>query len=173
MLPMRAPAAGRCRMARRCRNKRRQREPQGAGPCLRTQGRDHGSEHDSTVQALIRDRRTPFEIRLYCAAQPDLTMNGKRPLTKAESAHMGRISAMRCVCCYLLSAQQETASQVHHIRADREERNHRLTIPLCEACHAGRNGIHGDKALLRILKISEWALLAIVIGWLLETRKAI
>lgn len=85
---------------------------------------------------------------------------------------MGRIKAMRCVCCYLLDQQQETPTDVHHIRADREERNHRLTIPLCWACHQGPKGVHGDKSLLRLLKMTEWAMLAFVIGWLQERMAA-
>lgn len=36
--------------------------------------------------------------------------------TKAASRHMGRIKAMRCVCCYLLDRTQASLTDVHHIR---------------------------------------------------------
>jgi hypothetical protein len=71
---------------------------------------------------------------------------------------------MDCVCCRLLGQKQESRTDCHHIREDREERNDWLTIPLChDSCHQGRFGVHGDKTYLRILKVSEWGLLAVVI----------
>lgn len=76
---------------------------------------------------------------------------------------MGRIAALRCVCCRLLDREQESRSCVHHIREDREPRNPWLTIPLCWACHQGPLGIHGNKTYLRMAKRSEWGLLAEVI----------
>jgi hypothetical protein len=35
-----------------------------------------------------------------------------------------------------------------------------LTIPLCPDCHTGPRGIHGDKSILRTLKLDELDLLA-------------
>ena len=35
-----------------------------------------------------------------------------------------------------------------------------LTIPLCEPCHTGPRGIHGDKSIMRTLKLSELDMLA-------------
>jgi Recombination enhancement, RecA-dependent nuclease len=77
--------------------------------------------------------------------------------------HMAKIASMPCICCKLLSMEQSTGSEVHHIRAEREPRNDFLTIPLCEGCHRERLGVHGDKTYLRMLKMSEWGLLAEVI----------
>lgn len=74
--------------------------------------------------------------------------------------HMGRLKTMRCICCTLLDRKQEQITDVHHIREERTARNDMLTIPLCWDCHQGPNGIHGDKTYLRILKMSEWDLLA-------------
>ena len=76
---------------------------------------------------------------------------------------MGRVAAMRCVCCRLLSMKQEGRTYCHHIREEREARNDFLTLPLCWSCHQGGNGVHGTKAYLRMLKLSEWGLLAHVI----------
>jgi hypothetical protein len=83
--------------------------------------------------------------------------------TKASRAHMGRVKRMSCVCCRLMGSTQTSVSDVHHIRQDREERNDWLTIPLCHnSCHQGPLGVHGDKTFLRILKLTEWGLLAVV-----------
>jgi hypothetical protein len=83
--------------------------------------------------------------------------------TKAEKRHMGRIAAMGCICCRLMGVRQDSKTDVHHIREDREARNDFLTLPLChDSCHQGPLGVHGDKTFLRLLKMSEWALLAVV-----------
>ena len=79
------------------------------------------------------------------------------------SQHMALIASMRCVVCQLLDREQETRSFVHHIREDREPRNDFLTLPLCWADHQGPLGVHGDQTYLRMLKSSEWRLLAHVI----------
>jgi hypothetical protein len=84
--------------------------------------------------------------------------------------HMERIAAMPCICCRLLGMQQQYKSNVHHIRQDREARNDFLTLPLCLPCHQGEGGVHGDKRFLRMLKMSEWALLAKVIEELENER---
>lgn len=77
---------------------------------------------------------------------------------------MDRIAAMQCICCRLLGMQQDSKTDCHHIRDEREARNDFLTLPLChESCHQGPKGVHGDKTYLRMLKCSEWALLAEVI----------
>jgi hypothetical protein len=83
--------------------------------------------------------------------------------TKAEKRHMGRIAAMGCICCRLMGVRQDSKTDVHHIREDREARNDFLTLPLChDSCHQGPLGVHGDGTFLRILKLSEWGLLAVV-----------
>jgi len=53
--------------------------------------------------------------------------------------------------------------QVHHIREGQglaQRADSWLTIPLCVDCHTGKNGIHGDRAMLRIMKTDELGLLA-------------
>jgi hypothetical protein len=35
-----------------------------------------------------------------------------------------------------------------------------LTIPLCSDCHTGSQGVHGDKTMMRIHKVTELDLLA-------------
>lgn len=77
--------------------------------------------------------------------------------------HMERIAAMPCICCRLLAMKQAEKTNVHHIREGREARNDFLTLPLCWFHHQGAGGVHGDKRYLRMLKLTEWGLLAKVI----------
>lgn len=87
--------------------------------------------------------------------------------TKKEKAHMGRIKSMQCICCTLLGQQQTSPTDVHHLREGQggaQRASDFLTIPLChDDCHQGRNGIHGERVYLRILKMTELDLLAATI----------
>jgi hypothetical protein len=77
---------------------------------------------------------------------------------------MRRIKTMRCICCSLLGREQQSTTDAHHIRANGQARNDWLTIPLChDDCHQGAQGVHGDRTWLRMLKMSEWDLLAATI----------
>lgn len=92
--------------------------------------------------------------------------------TAREKRHLARIGAMRCVCCRLMGQPQQYPTEVHHIRTGQggaQRAPHQLTLPLCgEGCHRGPLGVHGDKTFLRILKMTELDLLAVVIDELLE-----
>lgn len=81
---------------------------------------------------------------------------------------MGRLKRMQCVCCKLLEARQAQTTDVHHIIVNDQPRNHFLTIPLCWSCHQGPLGVHGDKTFLRMLKMTEWSLLAFVMAELMR-----
>jgi hypothetical protein len=73
------------------------------------------------------------------------------------------IGGMECVCCSLLDQKQQGRTTVHHIREAQgmsQRASDFLSIPLCYDCHQGPNGIHGDRALLRVLKCEELDLLA-------------
>lgn len=80
---------------------------------------------------------------------------------------MGRIAAMQCICCTLLGQPQTSKTDVHHLREGQggaQRASDFLTIPLChDDCHQGRNGIHGERVYLRILKMTELDLLAATI----------
>lgn len=88
--------------------------------------------------------------------------------TRAESAYMGRIANMGCILCRALDRQQESKTDVHHIRTGQgaaQRASNFLTLPLCHgSCHQGPLGIHGNKSLLRLAKVSELDLLALVIA---------
>ena len=90
--------------------------------------------------------------------------------TKAALEHMARIKQLQCICCTLLGRRQESVTDAHHIREDREARNDWLTIPLCYECHRSSLGVHGDKTYLRMLKMSEWGLLAATIELMASQR---
>lgn len=85
---------------------------------------------------------------------------------------MGRVKAMACICCDLMGVRQNMPTDVHHIREHGQERNDWLTLPLCWHCHQGKSGVHGTKDYLRILKMSEFDLLACVIERMASTRVA-
>lgn len=79
---------------------------------------------------------------------------------------MARVASLGCMLCIVLG-QGATPGQVHHIRTEQgtsERASHYLTICLCPECHLGNNGVHGDKTLLRIAKVTELDLLALTIA---------
>ena len=82
-------------------------------------------------------------------------MNGRQ--------YMGLVAQVPCVLCSRNGTPQNGRTFVHHIR-DGQGMQQRaadwLTVALCESCHVGRGGVHGDKTLLRIAKVSEIDLLA-------------
>ena len=79
--------------------------------------------------------------------------------TKAEREHMARVASLPCACC------GQYGVQVHHIRDGQgmaQRASNWLTVPLCEGCHTGQYGVHGDKSRMRARKQSE-------IDWLAGT----
>lgn len=77
-------------------------------------------------------------------------------VSKAKQ-HMAKIAQLPCACC------GETGVHVHHIREGQgmsQRASDFLTIPLCPDCHQGPQGVHGDRALMRIYKLSELDMLA-------------
>jgi hypothetical protein len=84
----------------------------------------------------------------------------------AERDYMGRVAALGCIVCRLMGLGA-TGAQVHHVRAGQGKAQRAgsfCTVPLCEPHHTGPKGIHGDRACLRQLNMSEMDLLDCVIG---------
>jgi hypothetical protein len=85
-------------------------------------------------------------------------------MTKKERQHMDRVAQLGCILCRLLEMEQQSKTDLHHIREGQgmaQRASNWLVIPLChDGCHQGRNGIHGDRSLLRIAKVDEFDLLA-------------
>jgi hypothetical protein len=78
-------------------------------------------------------------------------------MTNAEKAHLERVASLPCACCGAHGVH------VHHIREGQgmsQRASHWLTVPLCHDCHTGPKGIHGDKTMMRIMKMDELDLLA-------------
>lgn len=78
-------------------------------------------------------------------------------VTSSEREYMGRVAELSCCLCGAHSVE------VHHIRAGQgmgQRASNYLTVPLCARCHRGPQGVHGDKSMLRIHKVTEMDLLA-------------
>lgn len=93
---------------------------------------------------------------------------GRKRASTAESDHMGRVKRLACVLCDAIGLQQESPTDVHHLREGQggaQRASHWLTVALChDGCHQGPHGIHGDRARLRQANCTELELLA----WTLE-----
>lgn len=78
--------------------------------------------------------------------------------TKAEAKHLEKLAAMPCSLCGSYHVE------IHHILEGRikgRKSAHFTAIPLCPDCHRGsNNGIHGEQAMLKVMKTTELALLA-------------
>lgn len=77
--------------------------------------------------------------------------------TSAEKRHLDRVASLGCAVC---GTRPVT---VHHIRDGQgmsQRASHWLAIPLCPDCHQGPGGIHGDRSLWRIRKMTELDALA-------------
>jgi hypothetical protein len=76
-------------------------------------------------------------------------MNAKR--------HLSIVASLPCALCGVQPVE------VHHLLSGRtpgRRSSDWLTIPLCPDCHRGKNGIHGQKTMLDIMKKTELDLLA-------------
>lgn len=74
-------------------------------------------------------------------------------MTKSEKIHIERVKNQNCIVC-----DAAAPSDAHHVLEDRasgRKPGHFLIVPLCKACHQGPSGIHGDRALWKIYKMSE------------------
>lgn len=80
--------------------------------------------------------------------------------------HLRTIREMPCVLCEAIGRQQTNPTEAHHVRlwVGAAQRNHdELSCPLCIDCHRGPNGVHGDKALLKVANVDEGDLLAMTL----------
>ena len=88
---------------------------------------------------------------------------------KLEKAWMDAVAKLPCATCGVYGVH------VHHIRTGQgksQRASDFLVLPLCPSCHQGPNGIHGDKAMRKIMKTDELCLLADTIeAVFMETRR--
>ena len=83
--------------------------------------------------------------------------------TAAESRHLGRIKQLPCALCERLGQQQTSPTEANHPREGQgmaQRSSDWLAYPLCYECHRGDNGLHGNRSLFHIAKVSEMDLLA-------------
>ncbi len=74
-------------------------------------------------------------------------------MTSDERAHIERVKHLDCQCC-----GAPGPCDAHHPREGQgmsQRAGHYTAIALCKACHQGPLGVHGDKTLMRIHKLSE------------------
>ncbi len=79
-------------------------------------------------------------------------------MSAASKRHIARVKSLPCAVC-----GQSGPSDAHHIRSGQgmsQRADDFLAIPLCKGCHQGQNGIHGDRAMWRIYKLTELDALA-------------
>jgi len=75
----------------------------------------------------------------------------KKPMSKTEREHVARVKALPCVVC-----AAPGPSEAHEITQGLWF----LSVPCCLDCHRGnRNGIHGQKAMWNVMKLTEEAAL--------------
>ena len=82
-------------------------------------------------------------------------MNGKQ--------YMERVASIPCVLCSHLGEKQGSRTYVHHVREGKgasQRASDYLAVALCWGCHQGPHGVHGDRAFMKIAKLSELDLLA-------------
>lgn len=89
--------------------------------------------------------------------------SGGRMTTIAERQHLIRIKSMPCGVC-----GSKCISDAHHIKEGDRRVSHFAIIPLCRSCHEDpHNGIHGERAMWRVMKKTELLVLAETIEKLL------
>lgn len=62
-------------------------------------------------------------------------------MTAAERAHLRCVKSVACVLC-----DAPPPSIAHHV----VQGDHFTTVAVCESCHVGQRGIHGDQSMLRL-----------------------
>lgn len=81
-------------------------------------------------------------------------------MTKAEQRYLSKVAALPCALCGCEGVH------IHHAREGQgmaQRAQNWLAIPLCQDCHTGPHGFHGDRQLLKARKVDEMDLLAMTI----------
>lgn len=53
------------------------------------------------------------------------------------------VHGLPCVVCWLQTGERVYGVHAHHLESARDNLSDWLEVPLCEAHHTGKNGIHG------------------------------
>lgn len=79
----------------------------------------------------------------------------KKPMTAAERRHVDLVKSLPCSVC-----DKAGPSDAHEL----EQGNWWTAVALCRDCHTGKNGIHGQKTMWRVMKMNELDALGITIA---------
>lgn len=80
--------------------------------------------------------------------------------TAGMKKHMNRVAELPCCTC------GATGVQLHHVREGQgmaQRASNWLVVPLCPPCHTGSRGVHGDRSMMRIKKLTELDMLAMTL----------
>ena len=77
-------------------------------------------------------------------------------MLKSEAKHIERVKNLPCGVC-----GHYAPSDAHHILENSRRVSHFAVIPLCKDCHQdSHNGIHGEKAMWKVMRKTELLVLA-------------
>ena len=85
---------------------------------------------------------------------------------KAGVNHLDRVHSIPCVLCAKLGLTQLTRTTAHHVRTGQgasQRADDMLTAAICEECHQGPQGVHGDRGRLKMAGLSELMLVALTL----------
>lgn len=80
--------------------------------------------------------------------------------TAGMRRYMGLVAEQPCCTC------GATGVQLHHVREGQgmaQRASNFLVVPLCPSCHTGSRGVHGDRSMMRLKKLTEMDMLAMTI----------
>lgn len=90
-------------------------------------------------------------------------------MSKADKAHMDRISQLPCIVCWYKLGIETRPVEVHHVSVPADDC---AIAPLCYEHHRGATGVHGlqRRTFERVWKLDEVGLLALTNRALAEGR---
>ena len=80
--------------------------------------------------------------------------------TAAMKKHMDKVAQLPCCTC------GAEPVELHHVREGQgmaQRASNWLVVPLCPSCHRGSKGVHGDKSMMRLKKMTELDMLAMTL----------
>lgn len=80
--------------------------------------------------------------------------------TAGMKKHMSRVAQLPCCTCGSIGVQ------LHHVREGQgmaQRASNWLVVPLCQPCHTGSRGVHGDRSMMRLKKLTELDMLAMTL----------
>lgn len=80
--------------------------------------------------------------------------------------HLDRVHSIQCVLCAKLGLVQRTPTTAHHVRTGQgasQRADDMLSAALCQDCHQGPQGVHGDRSRLKLAGVTELALVGLTL----------